>query len=232
MGPVFVAIHRFTLYRFGTLSFAMILGLSFVMGSPPPMGPLHGMRIAIDAGHGGEDRGVCHFPDELIEKEINLAMAFRLAAALVDVGAEVFLTRTDDTFIPLSERAERSNDFGAQLFISLHVNRIPGHPECFGAQTFYFPTSAEGERLATLIQAELLGIDPDNYRQAMPGNFAVLRQSKMPGALVEIAFMTNERDRQLLQEEQYREKVVGAIVGGIVRFVRGDGAKKPDSTLD
>lgn len=184
--------------------------------------PLAGVRIAVDAGHGGEDRGVCYFEEGLIEKEINLDMAQRLAAALQDRGADVLLTRSDDTFVPLAERAAMANAFGADLFISLHVNRIPGHPECFGAQTFYFPSSEAGKRLATAIQQELLKVDPDNYRQPMAGNFAVLRRSEMPGALVEIAFMTNARDRALLQQETYRADVTEAIVRGIIVFLQGD----------
>lgn len=185
-------------------------------------GRLHNVRIAVDAGHGGEDRGVCHFPDGLIEKEINLDMALRLAAALEKEGATVLLTRSDDTFVPLAERAALANQFGADLFISLHVNRIPGHPDCFGAQTFFYPSSQEGQRLATAIQQELLKIDPENYRQPMEGRFAVLRQSAMPGALVEIAFMTNERDRRLLQQESYRQQVTEAIVRGILNYQQGD----------
>ena len=56
----------------------------------------------------------------------------------------------------------------------------------------------------------------------MAGNFAVLRRSEMPGALVEIAFMTNARDRALLQQETYRADVTEAIVRGIIVFLQGD----------
>lgn len=219
--PLFVTIRRRTLYRISSVSLTMMVGLFFMVNAGPS-GTLHGWRFAVDAGHGGEDRGVCYFEAGLIEKEVNLEMAFRLARALEAEGAAVFMTRSDDTFISLEERARLGNEFGADLFISMHVNRIPGHPDCFGAQTFYFPSSVEGRRLAYLIQEELLRIDPENYRQPMPGRFAVLRQSEMPGALVEIAFMTNERDRQLLQEAQYRERVIAAIVEGIHRYVHGE----------
>lgn len=160
--------------------------------------PLQGLLIALDPGHGGIDRGVCHFPDELIEKEINLDMATRLKAVLETAGAQVLLTRAEDASLSLDERAEAANRAGAHLFLSLHVNRIPGHPECFGAQTFYFPGSADGERLATIIQEELIKADPENYRNPLPGSYRVLRLTTMPGALVEIGFMTNERDRQLM----------------------------------
>ena len=182
--------------------------------------PLSDLLVVLDPGHGGEDRGVCYFPSDLIEKEINLDMAFRLRHELERVGARVLITRREDTFVSLDERADLANAAGADLFLSLHVNRIPGHPECYGAQTFYFPGSAEGERLAKLLQEELIKIDPENYRSPLPGSYRVLRLTTMPGALVEIGFMTNARDRGLIATDEYRDRVASAIVQGVIRFVQ------------
>lgn len=190
-------------------------------GSATFDGPLSGMLVAIDPGHGGPDRGACHLPSGLVEKEINLDMAFRLERALKANGAQVFLTRRDDSFLSLDERARRANERGADVFVSLHVNRYPS-PECFGAQTFYLPESLEGRRLALLIQEELRNVYPPNYRQALPGNYRVLRGTAMPAALVEIGFVTNATDRALMQQDDYREAVAAAIVRGIVRFVQGE----------
>lgn len=191
--------------------------------------PLAGLLIAVDAGHGGQDSGVCYFPDDLIEKEINLDMAFRLRDALQAAGADVLLTRSDDRFVPLDERAGIANQAQADLFISLHVNQIPGHPECFGAQTFYFPNSQPAESLARSIQEELLAVDPENYRQIQPGEYKVLRLTNMPGVIVEIGFMTNARDRELLQGDEYRDAITGAIVAGIVKYVQRGSAEAPPS---
>ena len=189
-------------------------------------GPLTGVLVAVDPGHGGPDRGACHLPSGLVEKEINLDMALRLERALKASGAQVFLTRRDDTFVSLDERARRANEQGADVFVSLHVNRFPSS-ECFGAQTFYLQESLEGRRLALLIQEELRQVYPPNYRQALPGNYRVLRGTAMPAALVEIGFVTNATDRALMQQDNYREAVAAAIVRGIVRFVRGESADQP-----
>lgn len=184
-------------------------------------GPLHGVHVVVDAGHGGHDRGACHFPSALIEKEINLDMAVRLEAALQQSGAKVSLTRRDDTFVSLDDRARFANEHDADLFISLHVNRYPS-ADCFGAQTFYSPASEEGRRLALLIQEELLEIYPPNYRQALPGDFRVLRNTHMAATLVEIGFVTSPVDRELMAQANYREQVVAAIVEACIRFVRGE----------
>lgn len=183
--------------------------------------PLSGRVIAVDPGHGGEDRGVCYFPSNLIEKEINLDVARRVASRLEAKGARVVFTRDEDAFISLDERAAVANETGADLLLSIHTNRIPGHPECFGAQTFYFPTSEEGKRLAQLLQEELLKVDPENYRSALPGNYRVLRLSQMPGVIVEIGFLTNERDRELIATEAYRDRIAEAILLGVLRYFEG-----------
>lgn len=221
----FATFHGRQLIWLGNIAFGMIVVLVMVLSGSDPSdgedghGPLSGWRIMIDAGHGGDDRGVCYFSDELIEKEINLDMSVRLGAALEAAGAEVFFTRTDDVFVPLDERAAHANAIKADLFISLHVNRIPNHPECYGAQTFYFPTSDTSKDFANSIQTELLKVDPENYRQIQSGNYKVLRLTTMPGVIVEIAFMTNARDRELLQEDNYRNDITQAIVAGVIRYV-------------
>lgn len=206
----------------GVLFTILCVGVLGVVGSEhhrtETILPLSELLVVLDPGHGGDDRGVCYFPSDLIEKEINLNMAFRLRDELERAGARVLVTRTDDTFLSLDERAEMANAAGADLFLSLHVNRIPGHPDCFGAQTFYFPGSAEGEQLAKLLQEELIKIDPENDRSSLPGSYRVLRLTTMPGALVEIGFMTNARDRGLIATEEYRDRVTSAIVQGVIRY--------------
>lgn len=188
---------------------------------PPPPGPLTGVTVVVDPGHGGIDRGACHFPSALIEKEINLDMALRLERELLAAGATVHLTRRDDTFLTLDERSRIANDHAADLFLSLHVNRFPS-PDCFGAQTFYAPESDTSRTLSLLIQEELLTVYPPNYRQALPANFRVLRGSHMPAALVEIGFVTSPVDRDLMQQSDYRDKVALAVVAGCIRYLTGE----------
>ncbi len=78
-------------------------------------------RIVIDPGHGGKDPGAVG-PHGIEEKAINLLLAQNLADVLRDQDYEVLLTRTDDTFIPLAERARIANKHDADLFISIHCN--------------------------------------------------------------------------------------------------------------
>ena len=78
-------------------------------------------KVVIDPGHGGKDPGAIS-RSGLKEKDVNLDVAKRLYNLLKAAGVEVVMTRSSDTFIPLSERARIANSSGADLFISVHSN--------------------------------------------------------------------------------------------------------------
>ncbi len=101
-------------------------------------------RIVIDAGHGGHDDGTIG-PHGLLEKDVVLDVALRVSKLVQEkMGAEVILTRSDDTFIPLRERTGIANDHKADLFLSIHANSSPA-PEVAGTETFYLNfTNAPG----------------------------------------------------------------------------------------
>ena len=93
-------------------------------------------RIVIDAGHGGHDDGTIG-PNGVLEKDVVLDVALRLAKLVQErMGAEVVLTRSDDTFIPLHERTAIANERKADLFLSIHANSSPA-PSVAGTETFF-----------------------------------------------------------------------------------------------
>jgi N-acetylmuramoyl-L-alanine amidase len=93
-------------------------------------------RIVIDAGHGGHDDGTIG-PHGVLEKDVVLDVSLRLSRLIQQrMGAEVVLTRSDDTFIPLHERTTIANEHHADLFLSIHANSSPA-PEVAGTETFF-----------------------------------------------------------------------------------------------
>ena len=93
-------------------------------------------RVVIDAGHGGHDYGTIG-PSGVLEKDVVLDVALRLSKLIQErMGAEVVLTRSDDTFIPLHERTAIANEHKADLFLSIHANSSPT-PEVAGTETFF-----------------------------------------------------------------------------------------------
>lgn len=92
------------------------------MPSVPRSGPEQKLKkIVVDAGHGGEDPGAIG-PKGIKEKDINLLVAEDLASVLEKNGYKVYMTRTEDVFIPLADRTKLANKVMADLFVSIHCN--------------------------------------------------------------------------------------------------------------
>ncbi len=98
-------------------------------------------RVVVDAGHGGHDTGAIGRGGTR-EKDVALAIALRLREVLGRAGLEVILTREDDTFVPLEERARRANEAKGDLFISIHCNSSPGR-RLRGVETYSLNTASD-----------------------------------------------------------------------------------------
>lgn len=199
--------------------------------APPsrPALPLQGRVVVIDPGHGGIDGGT-HDGSGLLEKEINLAVARHLHRSLAQRGATVFLTRYEDTDLShlettprtrqgrdLLARARLAHRYGAEAFISLHVNFSRNHRER-GGIAFYQRHSPESRLLAALIQEELKLVQPENRQTILQGNFFLLRHAPEPAVLVEVGFLSHPVERRLLREPEYRRLLAEAIGRGVERY--------------
>ncbi len=185
--------------------------------------------IVIDAGHGGQDPGAQY--GGIKEKDINLDIAFRLKEVLTSKGCKVIMTREEDIdfFLPnfvlgrmakraeLSERVRMASMNDADLFVSIHANSFPGG-NSYGMETYYHVQSAPGKALAERIQNKLSDVQPDNKRKAKSGDYYLLNQSKMPTVLIEVGFLSNPRERRLLQEASYKSKIANSITDGIESY--------------
>jgi N-acetylmuramoyl-L-alanine amidase len=111
----------------------------------PPGAQTHGTRevsrVVLDPGHGGRDTGAVG-PTGVVEKDVTLDIAHRAARVLVGQGIEVLLTRDDDRFVALEERAARANSFSADLFVSIHCNASEGRGRR-GVETYVLDASRD-----------------------------------------------------------------------------------------
>jgi len=98
--------------------------------------PLAVRRVILDAGHGGKDAGA-QAQLALVEKDITLNIEQRLQRLLRQSGFDVVVTRTDDTLIPLRERAKLANNSQGDIFVSIHVNSLQSHTTSHGIETYY-----------------------------------------------------------------------------------------------
>lgn len=186
---------------------------------------LEDRRIILDPGHGGADPGAIG-PSGLQEKEVNLSVAHKTARLLRQEGAEVILTRTEDVRLgevqreDLEARCRIANNHQADLFISIHSNAgvSPLHQ---GTSVYYHAhpvNGAENVKLARALQDSLVRELGRKDLGVFGCNFYVLRNTKMPGVLVEIAFMSNYEEEQLLAQDWFREKAAAALVKGIKAY--------------
>lgn len=162
--------------------------------------------ICLDPGHGGADSGAYFAALDLRESDINLDVAYRLAALLRSAGATVVMTRAGDQGLTESERAAFCNRMRTAILVSVHTNSFTD-PEPNGILTFYGKRSAsEDIRLAQALHAAMAPIlrrsspQPETFVDYGVRRFGagVLRRSAMPAALLEPSFMSNPAEAALL----------------------------------
>ncbi|TWI57924.1 N-acetylmuramoyl-L-alanine amidase [Halalkalibacter nanhaiisediminis] len=175
---------------------------------------LKDLKIVVDPGHGGKDPGTAG--NGLHEKDITLGVSLELERLLKDAGAKPMMTRRDDQFIELNDRAKFANDAQADLFISIHVNSSTA-TSANGTETWWNSTHAskESEALAKSINHRLVQELGMTDRGGKAGNFLVIRATKMTGVLVELGFLTNSNDAQKMKAADYNQKVAKSILKGI-----------------
>lgn len=172
--------------------------------------------VVLDPGHGGRSPGAVS-RSGLREKEINMAICLAVYQALEGL-AEVLLTRQGDVNVTLAQRAALANAARADCFVSVHCNSSVDR-RARGTETFCFPGSAAGRRLAGLLQQHLVRSLYLPDRGVKTARFAVLRQTRMPAALVEVAFLSNTVEEELLRDQAVRQKAGRALARGIGEFL-------------
>lgn len=190
--------------------------------------------IVVDAGHGGLDPGKVGVNDAL-EKDINLDLALKLRELLEKKGIEVILTRDSDTGLysessnnkkveDMQNRCQIITDANPVFTVSLHQNSYTT-ADVKGAQVFYYGQSAEGKKLADIIQSSLIEhVDPDNNRAAKANeSYYLLKKTPTPTVIVECGFLSNPEEAELLQTTEYQDKLVRAIYMGILDYLQQEG---------
>ena len=173
------------------------------------------MKICIDAGHGGKDPGATVLT--LKEKDFNLLVASNVYAQLMQTHS-VKMTRFDDSYISLPERCDIANDFGADLFVSIHANAATVE----AAKGFeVFCISSTGEKYAHSVLDCLFAAFPDKIKRGVKfKRFTVLMKTKMPAILIECGFMTNPAGLHYLKDERSEVLIATAITQGILKMVK------------
>lgn len=182
--------------------------------------------IIIDPGHGGEDQGTLSIIKPAYqEKFLTLATANLLREYLQKLGYRTKMTRTSDIFIALSDRAKIANEADAAYFVSVHYNSAPSK-EAHGIEVFYYRSDTDLERtnaskaFATEVLGQVLTMSKAKSRGVKAGNFAVIRETKMPAILIEGGFLTNADELEKIKDPQYLKVIAWGIAQGIDRHIK------------
>ena len=210
-------------FRRGGLAAASLVTLAAALAAAPAVASAQASHtIVIDAGHGGKDPG--GVGTGMQEKNVVLDVCKRFKALLDadtadDAGGgkwTALLTRSDDTYVGLSARANYANARDADRFMSIHSNAF-SDPAAHGTETFAYAEGGQGAALRNLVQEEMLNAWHRTNRGNKTANFAVLRETAMPAELHELSFITNAADAAYLASADHRQEAAVAHLRAIQR---------------
>lgn len=173
------------------------------------------MLIALNPGHfPGMDPGAVS-ADGVEEATVVRAAGRVLQVILATKGIYCAWVEANE----LSDIVDQANDSDAALFISLHANAA-ANTDATGCETYCFPGSEEGQALAAAIQTSLVNQLQLPDRGVKEASFYVLRNTSMPAALCELAFLSNPQEAKLLNDQNWQSKAAAAIAGGVLDYLQ------------
>lgn len=193
--------------------------------------------VVIDPGHGGQDTGA-RGRRGVEEKRVVLDLARRLRANLLNAGVRVYMTRESDRFVELDERSRKAGRWGADLFVSIHLNSA-ANSSASGIETYVlaaagYESTAGGHsnlnqpgnrfeaanglaafQIQRAMVARLGAVD----RGVKRSRFLVLKNAPCPAVLVECAFVSNPAEEEKLLSEAYREAMAESLARGVLNYL-------------
>lgn len=183
----------------------------------PALLDIRKLRIAIDAGHGGDNPGASGVTSNISEKEYTLLIAEQLRKTLKAAGVKnVFMTRTVDTSLSMPERIAMLKAYDPHLLVSIHLNSA-GSDTIQGTSTYYRYIGFRSLSMAILDRMLTLGLK--EYGNIGSFNFALSGPTDYPNALVEVAFLSNPADEKKILNPKFRKAVAQKIYLGITDWL-------------
>ena len=188
--------------------------------------PLKNKVIYIDPGHGGNDPGANY--KDIKESELNLKISLKLAKLLEDNGAIVYMTRYDNYNLAninsynikrsdLNNRIKLINNSDCDMFLSIHLNAYTSST-WYGAQTFYTNNNENNKKLAMILQDKFKKHLKTNRNIKIINDRYLYNNIYKLGVLLEVGFITNINERNLLIQDNYQYKIANIILEGIIEY--------------
>jgi len=178
--------------------------------------PVIEKTIVLDPGHGGVDMGATGRQGTR-EKNVNYEVIIRLKKLLEEAGANIILTRNDDSFISLYERSLMANYYFADIFVSIHTNFHP-NGNVRGIEVYHYQGRDDGNLLAKSIEMELANYTRLSSLGVKTNDFVVIRETQMPSVLVELGYLSNLEEENIIKTDEFREEAANGIFQGILEY--------------
>jgi N-acetylmuramoyl-L-alanine amidase len=189
----------------------------------PALLDIRKLRIAIDAGHGGDNPGASGVTSNISEKEYTLLIAEQLRKTLKAAGVKnIFMTRSADTSLSMPERIAMLKAYDPHLLVSIHLNSA-GSDTIQGTSTYYRYIGFRSLSVAILDRMLTLGLK--EYGNIGSFNFALSGPTDYPNALAEVAFLSNPADEKRILNPKFRKAVAQKIYLGITDWLRNINGK-------
>lgn len=174
------------------------------------------IKIFLDPGHGGNDPGAQ--ANGLSEKDVTLAIALRIKKMLLTEyeRVSVKMSRTGDQTVSLKERTNNANHWGANFYLSIHINAGGG----VGYEDFIYEKLSDRSytaKLREVIHNEIIKVNSMYDRGKKKANFHVLRESAMPAMLTESGFIDQKDDVAKIKQSIWLDQVAHGHVSGLVK---------------
>lgn len=175
-------------------------------------------KVVIDPGHGGTDVGATGASGQN-EKNFTLSVSKRVEKLLEqEPKIKAFMTRSDDRFISQESRyrPQYANKLNADLYISIHGNTF-SNPDVSGTETFYYHKNSR--LLAEILQKHVVEVSGFRDRGVKKEDLFVVRDTKMPAALIEVGYLTNPQEESKMWNDDFQNNIATAIVAGIKEYI-------------
>lgn len=210
-GKVYIDLQLDGVYEYNAVCEGNQLKVSFVKPKE-----LYDKVIVVDAGHGGSHPGTNR--NDILEKDITLDIVLYLKELLDKSNIRVYYTREDDTNPSFDNRVQLANEIDADFFVSVHINADEKSRESSGTEALYY-TQDERSREFAQICAEQVSksLNSKNRGVTNGDSIYIIRNAKVPVALIEVGFISNNAEFNLLCSEAYKKKAAEGIYNAILQ---------------
>jgi len=184
---------------------------------PPANLSLKNVKVAVDAGHGGSNTGTRGIQTGIREKNYTLMMATELQKTLQAEGADVFMTRESDISLSMTERIRMLEEADPHFLVSIHLNASV-RDSVKGVSTYYRYIGFRP--LSQHILESLVRLGLEEFGNIGSFNFALNGPTDYPNCLVEVAFLSNKDDEQLILDPEFHKAVACQITEGIKNWLK------------